>query len=96
MKKNFFTLLSLVVVSFCIVSLNVLAFEQKEVNLPEITNTLEENSQKEESAGSTLVANWNVANQGRYQCISFFVSCSGIHMNSAKLVSKVKKFHYKC
>lgn len=92
MKKFFFTLLSLVVVSFCIVSLNVLAFEQKEVNFPEITNTLEENSQKKENAGSTLVANWNVAGQGR----SFFVSCSGIHMNSAKLVSKVKKFHYKC
>jgi|UPI000557180E hypothetical protein len=92
MKKIFFTLLSLVVVSFCIVPLNVLAFEQKEVNLPEITDTLEENSQKEENAGSTFVANRNVAGQGR----SFFVPCSEIHMNSAKLVSEVKKFHYMC
>lgn len=41
MKKSLFAILSLIVVFICVVPLNVLASEQKEANLPGITNTLE-------------------------------------------------------
>ena len=66
MKKSLFAILSLIVVSICVVPLNVLASEQKEANLPEITNTLEGLSPSKERGGSTPTANWNVASQGRY------------------------------
>lgn len=66
MKKILFATLSLIAVSLCVVPLNVIAFEQKEANSTEITNTLEGLSPSKARGGSIPTANWNVSSQGRY------------------------------